>query len=99
MDNVLQIGLPGGVEWIVIIGLIIIILIFGSKKIPELAKSLGRASGEFKKGKAEVEKEIDKVDTEKTEREKLEKIAKDLGISIEDKSDEELRQLIKKALG
>ena len=40
--------------------LIIILLIavlFGAKKIPELARSLGKAKGEFKKGLAEGEKE------------------------------------------
>ena len=32
-------------------------LLFGSKKLPELARSLGKAKGEFKKGLAEGEKE------------------------------------------
>ncbi|MCZ6613607.1 MAG: twin-arginine translocase TatA/TatE family subunit, partial [Thaumarchaeota archaeon] len=38
---------------IIIIGIVIIVLIFGAKKIPDIAKSLGRAGGEFKKGKQE----------------------------------------------
>ena len=48
----------GGIEWAVIGVVALIVLYGGSKKIPDLAKSLGRALGEFRKGKAEVEKEL-----------------------------------------
>lgn len=46
-----------GQEWIFII-IIVVVLIFGAKKIPELAKTLGKAKGEFEKGKIEAEKEL-----------------------------------------
>ena len=46
-----------GQEWIFII-IIAVIFIFGAKKIPELAKTLGKAKGEFEKGKMEGEKEL-----------------------------------------
>ncbi|MFB5608298.1 MAG: twin-arginine translocase TatA/TatE family subunit [Candidatus Nitrosomaritimum yanchengensis] len=46
-----------GYEWVWII-LIVAVLIFGAKKIPELAKTLGKAKGEFEKGKIEGEKEL-----------------------------------------
>lgn len=46
-----------GQEWIVII-IIAVVLIFGAKKIPELAKTFGKAKGEFEKGKIEGEKEL-----------------------------------------
>ncbi len=46
-----------GQEWIFII-IIAVIFIFGAKKIPELAKTLGKAKGEFEKGKIEAEKEL-----------------------------------------
>jgi sec-independent protein translocase protein TatA len=51
------ISMPGGGEWIVIgiIGL----LIFG-KKLPEVARSLGKSVVEFKKGLNAVEDEIHK---------------------------------------
>ena len=46
-----------GQEWIFII-IIAIVFIFGAKKIPELAKTFGKAKGEFEKGKIEGEKEL-----------------------------------------
>jgi sec-independent protein translocase protein TatA len=38
-----------GPEWIVV-GLIAVVVLFGAKKLPEMARSVGRAQGEFKKG-------------------------------------------------
>ena len=43
--------------WQIVICLIVIGLLFGGKKIPELARSIGKAKGEFKKGLAEGESE------------------------------------------
>ena len=40
---------------------VFILLVFGSKRIPELARSLGRASHEFKKAKAEISKQGDEL--------------------------------------
>ena len=34
------------------------VLIFGAKKIPELARTFGKAKGEFEKGRIESEKEL-----------------------------------------
>ena len=44
--------------WEVTIILLVVVLLFGSKKLPQLARSVGRSLNEFKRGKAEVEKEI-----------------------------------------
>jgi sec-independent protein translocase protein TatA len=52
-------GMQGGTEVLVI--LFIILLLFGSKKLPELSRSLGKSLGEFKKGKEDLEKEIRKA--------------------------------------
>lgn len=43
---------------IVLIVVAVVILFFGGKKISELARGVGRFSGEYKKGKAEIEKEL-----------------------------------------
>jgi len=43
---------------IIILVIVIGVLIFGVKKIPELAKTFGKAKGEFEKGKIEDEKEL-----------------------------------------
>jgi sec-independent protein translocase protein TatA len=44
-------------DWL-IIAVVAGILFYGSSKIPQLAHSLGRAMGEFKKGRLEVEREL-----------------------------------------
>ena len=45
-------------RWIILVIIIAVVLIFGAKKIPELAKTFGKAKGEFEKGKIEGEKEL-----------------------------------------
>lgn len=47
-----------GIEWIVLLVIIAALFLFGPSKIPELARGFGRALGEFHKGRAEIEKEI-----------------------------------------
>jgi sec-independent protein translocase protein TatA len=44
-------------DWL-IIAVVAGVLFYGSTKIPQLAHSLGRSVGEFKKGRIEVEREI-----------------------------------------
>ena len=46
-----------GITEIVLI-LVVVLVLFGGKKIPELARSLGRAKAEYKKAKEGIEKEI-----------------------------------------
>ncbi len=46
-----------GAEWVWII-VIVGVLIFGAKKIPELAKTLGKAKGDYEKGRIESEKDL-----------------------------------------
>ena len=52
----LLISLPGGGEWI-IIGLAVLLL-FGAKRIPELARGLGKGIREFKDASREIQSEI-----------------------------------------
>lgn len=44
--------------------LIVILLLFGGKKIPELARALARASYEFKKAKEDIKKAADEISQE-----------------------------------
>ena len=102
MNPNLGLQLPVGMEWIILI-VIVIVLIFGAKKIPELAKSIGRASGEFKKGKREADLEAASMSSpeptsEEEVRVKLVKAARELGITSEGKSSEQLREEIRKTL-
>ena len=46
-----------GPEMIVVV-VVVGVLIFGAKKIPQLAKTFGKAKGEFEKGKVEADKEL-----------------------------------------
>ena len=56
--------LPMGTEWIWII-VIVGVLFFGAKKIPELARTLGKSKGEFEKGKMEGDKELKDLNEKK----------------------------------
>ncbi len=47
-------SLPGGPELIII--LVVLLFLFGAKKLPELARSMGQASKEFKSGLKEGQK-------------------------------------------
>ncbi|HWO56065.1 MAG TPA: twin-arginine translocase TatA/TatE family subunit [bacterium] len=45
----------GATEWLLII--LVLILLFGAKKIPEIARGLGRSVNEFKKGMSETDEQ------------------------------------------
>lgn len=47
-----------GMQEIIIILIVIGVIIFGAKKIPELARTFGKAKGEFEKAKIESDKEL-----------------------------------------
>ena len=84
-----------GMEWIwlIVIGGIVI---FGAKKIPELARSLGKAQGEFEKGKIQGTKEGKEL-LNSDEHAKLVKAAESLGLETEGLSDQQLKDAISKA--
>jgi sec-independent protein translocase protein TatA len=52
--------MPGPSEWL-IIAIVAIVVIFGAKKIPEIARSMGRAQSEFKKGMKEGASDLDET--------------------------------------
>jgi sec-independent protein translocase protein TatA len=59
------VGPFGPTEMLIV--LFIVVLLFGAKKLPELAKGLGKAKNEFQKASNEVEKEINAPLESKTE--------------------------------
>jgi len=59
--NILAFNL-GGPEVMVIF--VVVLLLFGAKKIPELARGLGKSMGEFKKARTEFEDEIKRASSE-----------------------------------
>jgi sec-independent protein translocase protein TatA len=94
-DMMMQFYGLGGLEWVIII-IIVILLIFGVKKIPELARNFGKVSAEFQKARIEAKREIESIRSQSIDpdREKLEEIADKLGIEYLGKTDDELRLAI-----
>jgi sec-independent protein translocase protein TatA len=95
-----------GSEWIIII-FVALVLILGTNQLPNAAKKLGRVVNEFNKAKNEVQNQIRDVSNTnldisgplETERQKLEMIAKSLGVNVIEKSDDELRKIISEKMG
>ncbi|MFK2822918.1 Sec-independent protein translocase subunit TatA/TatB [Arcobacter sp. YIC-80] len=56
-------GMPGGMEWILIA--LVVLLLFGGKKIPELAKGLGSGIKNFKNAVKEDDEKV--ADTKKAD--------------------------------
>ena len=96
----------GGIEWIMLI-LIVVVLLFGAKKIPELARSMGKAKAEFQRGQMQVQREIDeekvqyKAEKQKSEAKvydmrssKVVKAAEALGIDTRGKTESQLKKEI-----
>jgi sec-independent protein translocase protein TatA len=91
---IMQFAGLGGLEWVIIIGLIVVVF-FGVRKIPELAKSFGKASAEFHKARIQAKRELQEMQSQgNVGREKLETIAESLGIDYSNKNDDELRTAI-----
>ena len=80
-------------EWL-IVGVVILALFGSAKKIPDFARNLGRATGEFKKGQAEIQEEIRKAmsgETVKPEEQKVKdeqtiNLAKSMGIETDNRN-------------
>ena len=103
--NMMMQMIPSGFEWIFIV-VIVVVLIFGAKKIPDLARGFGKATTEFEKARIEAKRELREIKNAGTSssssttantaasREKLESIADTLGIDYTDKNDDQLRLAI-----
>ncbi len=62
MNTVLAFGMPSGGELIVII--LFVIIFFGAKRIPDIARGMGKGIREFKEASREIRKEIETPATE-----------------------------------
>ncbi|MGQ0790802.1 MAG: twin-arginine translocase TatA/TatE family subunit [Nitrosopumilaceae archaeon] len=95
-----------GSEWIIIIFVVLIVLL-GTNRLPEVTKKLGRVVGEYSKAKNDMQKQfkdfsnsnLNVLGPVQNEREKLDTIAKTIGIDATNRSDEELRELISGKIG
>ena len=78
---------------------LVIILLFGASKLPELARSMGTSMGEFKKAQRETELEVQKLGTSIQETkgipQSVRKLAEELGIKTEGKDENKLLDEIK----
>jgi len=54
-------GIPGGWEWIIVL---VIVLLFFGKKLPNTMRSIGKSVVEFKRGLKGVKDEVDEVEEE-----------------------------------
>jgi len=64
MWDFVLIGTPGPTELIVI--LLLVLVLFGAKRIPEIAQGLGKGIREFKKSMKDIQGEIEAPDKEST---------------------------------
>ena len=55
---ILAFGIPSGPDLIIL--LVIVLVLFGAKRLPELARGFGQSVNEFKKAKDEFDKEVAK---------------------------------------
>jgi len=64
LPSFLALGIPSGPDLIIL--LVIVLVLFGAKRLPELARGLGQSVNEFKKAKDEFDKEVSKSSTTAT---------------------------------
>ena len=63
LNTIFLFSMPGGSEWILII--LVVLLMFGGKKIPELMRGVGKGMREFNDAKNNVKNEIEEGMKEK----------------------------------
>jgi sec-independent protein translocase protein TatA len=76
-------GMPGMTEWLIILA--IVLVLFGAKKIPELAKGLGTGIKDFKKAVKDDEKEATAEDTTKADTKQVSSDAQTTEVKSEEK--------------
>ena len=87
-----------GIEWIILLVIVAALFLFGPSKLPELARGFGRAMGEFRRGRMEVEREITHQFSQEDPRMKLDRAAGSLGIATSGKSELQVKLDIARAV-
>ncbi len=96
-----------GNDWIMI-GIVALALLLGTKRLPDITRKVAKTMAQLDKTKNLVQDEIQKAKGEyninisgpvMSERQKLETLAKNMGINTEGKTDDELRNLVNSKLG
>jgi len=99
VDGIVAIG-----QQEILLLVLIIVLLFGAAAIPKLARSLGRAQGEFQKARKDFEHELKAGRAESTpptreeEERRIRAAARDLGIEEDGKPLDEVKRLLNERL-
>jgi sec-independent protein translocase protein TatA len=85
-----------GYEWLIVIGILVVVFLWGPQKLPELAKSIGLAKKEFEKAAKEATTTATTATgtTSQAATDPLIVAARELGISTEGKTKEEIAKEI-----
>ncbi len=76
--------------------LVVALFLFGPNKLPEMAHSLGKAMGEFKRAQVESEYELKRSDKPMDDRDiKIHNLAIEMGIDVQNKTSEQLVEEIR----
>lgn len=83
-----------GYEWLIVVAILLIIFLWGPQKLPELARSIGLAKKEFDKAAKEATSTMTTTSPSEAGTDPLIVAAKNLGISTEGKTKEQIAQAI-----
>lgn len=87
-----------GTEDVLLI-LIVALFLFGPDKIPQIARSLGKATGEFKKAQMQTESELKQIVKPLDNKdEKIRNLAVEMGLDVRNKTDEQLIEEIRSTI-
>lgn len=76
--------------------LIAVLFLFGPTKLPELAQSLGKAVGEFKRAQMETEHDIKRLNNPLNDNDiKIHNLAVEMGLDVQNKTTEQLVEEIR----
>lgn len=90
-----------GIEWIILLIILAALFLFGPQKLPELARGIGRALGEFQRGRMEIEREIRGQFAQLPAgdaRSREQRVAEALGLSTVGKTETQLKIEIARAI-